>query len=124
MSSKVLAGVLGRLSGIRVGREDERRRPVGEILRARRVGREYRCEEPGCGATAAAHRIYDLRHTFASWSLAAGISAFELAWFMGTSMKIIYRHDGHRVRDSEDTARAKPDAYASCTEEGTQPPAH
>jgi len=90
--------------------------------RARRVGREYRCEEPGCDATATAHRIYDLRHTFASWSLAAGISVFELARFMGTSMKIIDRHYGHLVRDSEDTARAKLEAYASRARGGTQSP--
>jgi hypothetical protein len=30
---------------------------------------------------------------------------------MGTSVKIIDRHYGHLVRDSEDTARAKRDAY-------------
>jgi integrase len=66
-----------------------------------------------CGGCASGHRIYDLRHTFASWALAANISMFELARFMGTSVKIIDRHCGHFVRDSEDTVRAKLDAYAA-----------
>ncbi len=39
-------------------------------------------------------RIYDLRSTFASNSLAAGIGAFELARVMGTSIEMIERHYG------------------------------
>lgn len=39
-------------------------------------------------------RIYDLRSTFASNSLAAGISIFELARVMGTSVAMIERHYG------------------------------
>jgi integrase len=37
-------------------------------------------------------RIYDLRHTYATWSLAAGISVFSLSRRMGTSL-------GHDRRD-------------------------
>ena len=80
---------------------------------AKRVGREYQCQDPGCKGRASAHRIYDLRHTFASWALAADISMFEVARFMGTSVKIIDLHYGHLVRDSENAARAKLDAYAA-----------
>jgi len=87
--------------------------PLSGEHAAKRTAREYRCQEPGCDGLASAHRIYDLRHTFASWALAANISMFELARFMGTSTKIIDRHYGHLVRDSEDTARAKLDAYAA-----------
>jgi integrase len=87
--------------------------PLSGHHSARRSGREYRCEEPNCDAQATAHRIYDLRHTFASWALAANISMFELARFMGTSVKIIDRHYGHLVHDSEETARAKLDSYAA-----------
>jgi integrase len=36
-------------------------------------------------------RIYDLRSTFASNALAAGVSVFELARIMGTSTHIIER---------------------------------
>jgi integrase len=87
--------------------------PLSDDHTAKRVGREYRCQEPGCEGRASAHRIYDLRHTFASWALAANISMFELARFMGTSVKIIDRHYGHLVRDSEESARAKLEAYAA-----------
>lgn len=39
-------------------------------------------------------RPYDLRSTFASNSLAAGVSGFELAKLMGTSTAMIERHYG------------------------------
>jgi integrase len=39
-------------------------------------------------------RIYDLRSTFASDALAAGVSVFELARIMGTSVRMIERHYG------------------------------
>jgi hypothetical protein len=39
-------------------------------------------------------RIYDLRSTYASNSLAAGIDVFELARVMGTSIEMIERHYG------------------------------
>ena len=39
-------------------------------------------------------RIYDLRSTFASSALAAGVSVFELARIMGTSVAMIERHYG------------------------------
>jgi hypothetical protein len=37
-------------------------------------------------------RIYDLRATFASNALAAGVTVFELARIMGTSVRMIERH--------------------------------
>src|SRR4029453_13316155 len=39
-------------------------------------------------------RIYDLRSTLASNALAAGITVFELAKVMGTSVRMIERHYG------------------------------
>jgi integrase len=39
-------------------------------------------------------RIYDLRSTFASNALAAGVTPFELARIMGTSVRMIERHYG------------------------------
>jgi integrase len=89
--------------------------PISDDHLAKRVGREYLCQELACGGRASGHRIYDLRHTFASWALAAHISMFELARFMGTSVKIIDLHYGHLVRDSEEAARSKLDAQASNT---------
>jgi integrase len=46
-------------------------------------------------------RLYDLRSTFASNALAAGITMFELARIMGTSAKMIEQHYGTLI----DTAR-------------------
>ena len=39
-------------------------------------------------------RIYDLRSTFASNALAAGVTIFELARVMGTSVRMIEKHYG------------------------------
>ena len=39
-------------------------------------------------------RIYDLRSTFASRAIAAGVPVFELAKIMGTSVRMIERHYG------------------------------
>jgi integrase len=58
-------------------------------------------------------RIYDLRSTFASQALAAGVSVFELARIMGTSVRMIERHYGTLLQGSGDAIRAKLDAYAS-----------
>ena len=52
-------------------------------------------------------RIYDLRHSFATRALAAGLSILELARYMGTSVEMIDRTYGHLARGSEDAARAK-----------------
>ncbi len=53
---------------------------------------------------------YQLRHSFATEALAAGISIFELARVMGTSVKMIDRTYGHLARDSEQAIRARLDA--------------
>jgi integrase len=56
---------------------------------------------------------YHLRHTFATEALAAGVSMFELARVMGTSLQMIDRTYGHLARDSEDAIRARLDARAA-----------
>jgi hypothetical protein len=43
-------------------------------------------------------------------ALAAGISLFELARFMGTSIEMVDRHYGHLAPGSEQAAREKLDA--------------
>jgi integrase len=48
-------------------------------------------------------RVYDLRHTFATFALRAGIPTFELSRYMGTSLGMIDRHYGHLARDGEST---------------------
>jgi integrase len=49
-------------------------------------------------------RVYDLRHTFATFALRAGISTFELSRYMGTSLGMIDRHYGHLARDGREHA--------------------
>ena len=49
-------------------------------------------------------RVYDLRHTFATVALRAGISTFELSRYMGTSLGMIDRHYGHLARDGREHA--------------------
>jgi integrase len=58
-------------------------------------------------------RLYDLRHTFASNALAAGISLYELRRYMGASVRVLEMHYAHLVRDAEDVARAKLDASST-----------
>jgi integrase len=65
-------------------------------------------------------RVYDLRHTFATFALRAGISTFDLSRYMGTSLGMIDRHYGHLARDGREHAirlldlstAAEPDVHA------------
>jgi integrase len=68
-------------------------------------------------------RIYDLRPTYASWSLAAGVSLFALSRRMGTSLQMIDLTYGHLAPDAEEQERLLLDAYDSrgdAAEGGTQ----
>jgi integrase len=57
-------------------------------------------------------RPYDLRHTFATFALRAGISTFDLSRFMGASLTMIDRHYGHLARDGREHAAALLDSLA------------
>jgi integrase len=48
---------------------------------------------------------YAMRHTYASFALDAGVTLFELARLMGTSVKVIDETYGHLVRDSHERVR-------------------
>ncbi|MDQ3381691.1 MAG: site-specific integrase [Actinomycetota bacterium] len=56
-------------------------------------------------------RVYDLRHTFATFALRAGISTFDLSRYMGASLTMIDRHYGHLARDGRDHAINLLDGY-------------
>jgi integrase len=56
-------------------------------------------------------RVYDCRHTFASWALAGGVQLFYLARIMGTSVAQIDATYGHLLPDSEEYLRGLLDAY-------------
>lgn len=58
-------------------------------------------------------RPYDLRHTYATHALAAGLTLYEVARYMGTSVAMIDRTYGHLARGSEDRARALLDHYSA-----------
>jgi integrase len=49
-------------------------------------------------------RVYDLRLTFATFALRAGVSTFDLSRYMGTSLLMIDRHYGHLARDGREHA--------------------
>jgi len=56
--------------------------------------------------------LYDLRHTYATFALRAGVPVFAVSRFMGTSITMIDRHYGHLANDSRDHAVALLDALA------------
>lgn len=55
---------------------------------------------------------YDLRHTYATFGLRAGLSAFELSRYMGTSVAMIDLRYGHPASDGRQHAVALLDALA------------
>jgi integrase len=60
------------------------------------------------------HRTpYALRHTFASFAIAAGIPTFEIARMMGTSIEQIETTYGHMLPDALDRGRAALEAFDS-----------
>jgi integrase len=63
-------------------------------------------------------RIYDLRRTFATFALRAGVSTFDLSRYMGTSLAMIDRHYGHLARDGREHAIRLLDTFA----DSAQPP--
>jgi integrase len=56
---------------------------------------------------------YSLRHTFASFAIAAGVSLFYLARLMGSSVDQIDRTYGHLLPDSEEYLRGLLDTFDS-----------
>ena len=58
-------------------------------------------------------RVYDLRHTFATFALRAGISTFDLSRYMGASLTMIDRHYGHLARDGREHAIKLLDVFAT-----------
>jgi len=58
---------------------------------------------------------YALRHTYATFAIAAGVSLFELARFMGTSVEQIDRTYGHLLPDARERTRIALDAFVART---------
>ncbi len=71
---------------------------------------------PALRAAGIDHRgVYACRHTFAAWSIAAGIQLFYLSRIMGTSVTQIDATYGHLVPDSEEYLRGLLDTYDAVT---------
>ncbi len=68
----------------------------------RRMGGRPSCSRPAqlAAGITPLRRVYDLRHTFATFALRAGISAFELSRYMGTSLGMIGREHAIRLLDA------------------------
>jgi integrase len=84
---------------------------------------DWRADEwtPAVRASGLEHRSpYALRHTFATFAIAAGVSLYELARFMGTSVDQIDRTYGHLLPDSIDRARLALDAFVSGARPGEE----
>jgi integrase len=69
--------------------------------------------------------LYDLRHTYATFALRAGVSVFALSRFMGSSLAMIDLHYGHLASDSREHAVSLLDALAieRAVDAGWTPPA-
>ena len=71
---------------------------------------------PALRAAGIDHRgVYACRHTFAAWSIAAGVQLFYLSRIMGTSVTQIDATYGHLVPDSEEYLRGLLDSYDAVT---------
>jgi integrase len=64
-------------------------------------------------------RIYDLRSTFASNALAAGVTVFELAKIMGTSVAMIERHYGTLIGGAHAGIAGRLDAHEAAMRAST-----
>jgi integrase len=59
------------------------------------------------------HRdLYDMRHTYATFALRAGVPVFAVSRFIGSSIAMIDRHYGHLANDSRQHAVSLLDALA------------
>ena len=75
---------------------------------------------PALRAAGVEHRgVYACRHTFAAWSIAAGVQLFCLSRIMGTSVTQIDATYGHLVPESEEYLRGLLDAYDVRDDEST-----
>jgi integrase len=114
-------------AGRGLGGDDRRRRGEGAetplLFPAARGGYidgekfRYREWAPALRAAGIEHRrVYDTRHTFASWAIAGDVQLFYLARIMGTSVQQIDQTYGHLLPSSEDYLRGLLDSYDSRAE--------
>ncbi len=74
----------------------------------------YRHWTPALRAAGLDHRrIYDCRHTFATWAIEDGVPLWQLATIMGTSVVQIEDTYARWLKRTDDQLRAAFDAYDS-----------
>lgn len=75
--------------------------------------RSRRAERPAIAAAGVEHphSIYDLRHTYATWALPAGVSIFQLVRRIGTSADMIELTYGHLAADAAEHELGLLDAW-------------
>jgi integrase len=72
-------------------------------------------------AAGVSHRApYALRHTYAAWSIAAGVDLYTLARFMGTSIDQINKTYGHLTVDAIERTRTRLDTFVRSFPERSQ----
>ena len=65
----------------------------------------------------ATKRIYDLRHTFATFAIHALVPSFIIARVMGTSEAMLRKHYGHLLPDTDALVVERLNAYAAAKNE-------
>ncbi len=85
--------------------------PAGGLLNLDNFRRRQWSPAIASGGVRRPARIYDLRSTFASDALAAGVSVFELARVMGTSVRMIERHYGALLDGATAAIAGRLDAF-------------
>jgi integrase len=81
----------------------------------------HRDWSPALRAAGLEHRsLYAMRHTYASMSIAAGVSLFELSRLMGTSPGMIDKTYGHMLPDALDRARSALDTFITTAAEAAE----
>jgi integrase len=89
--------------------------PVFVTKRGQRINHDtFRMRHwgPALAAAGLEHRgVYATRHTFATWSIRAGVNLFYLSRVMGTSLTMIDKTYGHLVPDSDEYVRGLLDSY-------------
>jgi integrase len=78
---------------------------------------------PAVTAAGLEHRSpYAMRHTFASFAIAAGLPTFEIARMMGTSIEQIEKTYGHLLPDALERGRAALEAFDTRAEAAAATP--
>lgn len=76
---------------------------------------------PALKAAGVSHRApYALRHTYATWSIGAGVELYTLARFMGTSIEQLDKTYGHLMPDAIERTRTRLDQFVRLFPERSQ----